>query len=154
MGPQTPRADLRLVPAALTAWGVTAAGIAWDAGPALAALCAAVGVGWWALRRHAGAGHPEFTAATAAVLATAVVGAGFGLAVGLRTDAVHNHPIGHRFGSTAQVTVRATESPRRVGGARLMFRADLLRVDGRETAGAVVVFASAAEFGTLRLTPA
>ncbi len=149
MGPQTPRADLRLVPAALTAWGVTAAGIAWDAGPALAALCAAVGVGWWALRRHAGARHPEFTAATAAVLATAVVGAGFGLAVGLRTDAVHNHPIGHRFGSTAQVTVRATESPRRVGGARLMFRADLLRVDGRETAGAVVVFASAAEFGTL-----
>ena len=64
----------------------------------LAALCAAVGVGWWALRRCTGAQHPAVTAASAAVLAAVAVGAGFGLAVGLRTDAVHTHPIGQRFG--------------------------------------------------------
>ena len=149
MQPQTARTDLRLVPAAVTAWGVTAAGIAWGAGPALAALCAVVGIAWWLLSRRVGVGRQELRVAAAAVLSTAAVGAGFGLAVGLRTDAVDTHPIGQRFGTTAQVTVQPTESPRQVAGGRLMFRADLLRLDGQNSGGAVIVFASAAEFGTL-----
>ena len=46
---ETTRLDLRLVPAAATAWGVTAAGISWGAGTALAALCTALALGWWAV---------------------------------------------------------------------------------------------------------
>ncbi|KKO60697.1 hypothetical protein WN67_32715, partial [Mycolicibacterium obuense] len=46
--------DLRLIPAALTAWAVTAAGIGWGyaaAGAAvLVGVAATVGVGWWASR--------------------------------------------------------------------------------------------------------
>ncbi|MCV7054087.1 competence protein, partial [Mycolicibacterium gilvum] len=49
--------DLRLVPAALTSWLVTAAGILWLWAGALAVLAVAVGVtaavGWWAARRTA-----------------------------------------------------------------------------------------------------
>ena len=36
------RLDLRLVPAALTSWAVTAAGILWQAGGSIAALTAAI----------------------------------------------------------------------------------------------------------------
>ncbi|MEI7517538.1 MAG: hypothetical protein WCJ98_03560, partial [Mycobacteriaceae bacterium] len=38
--PQTAtRLDVRLVPAALTAWSVTAAGICWSIGPVIAVIC-------------------------------------------------------------------------------------------------------------------
>ena len=45
------RLDLRLVPAALTSWAVTAAGILWQVGGSVAAVALAVTVtatvGWW-----------------------------------------------------------------------------------------------------------
>ncbi|MCV7070246.1 competence protein, partial [Mycobacterium rufum] len=48
--------DLRLVPAAATAWTVTAAGILWAFPGVLAALSSAlaatVAAGWWAGRRR------------------------------------------------------------------------------------------------------
>lgn len=142
---QGTRLDLRLVPAAVTAWGVTAAGISWSAGPALAALCAALGLGWWVV----GLGRPRMRATAAGVLGAAVLGAGFGIAAGLRSEAVRSHPVSQRFGTTAWVTVKPVESPRQTRNGRLMFRADLLGVGDDAMVGTVVVFASAAEFGQL-----
>jgi len=83
------------------------------------------------------------------VLGATVLGAGFGVAAGLRSEAARTHPIGQRFGTTAWVTVQPVESPRQTGNGRLMFRSDLLGVAGRAMTGAVIVFASAAEFGQL-----
>ena len=147
MSEQVEPLDLRLVPAALTAWVVTAAGISWRAGPALAALCAAVALGWCAVSRGCPRRHTRLRAATAGVLGAAVLGAGFGVAAGLRTEAVAKHPLGDRFGETTSVTVRPTESPRSAGHGRLAFRADLLAVADAEMAGMVVVFASGSGFG-------
>ena len=145
----TPAVDLRLVPAALTAWSVTAAGIAWRAGPALAAMFAALAGGWWAVRWRSGRTHPGLRTATAAVMAVAVTGAGFGAAAGLRSAAVAGHPIVHRAGATAAVTVIPSESPRPAGGARVMFPADLVAVGDDPAGGRVVVFAGGAGFGAL-----
>ena len=143
--------DLRLVPAALTAWAATAAGIAWGLGPAVAAICSAVGIGWAVAVRLLGDRHPLLCAARVGVLGVAVVGCAFGLAAGLRSDAVAHHPITGRFGATAWVTVIPGEGPRVVGGGRLMFRGDLARVGDDEMTGAVTVFATGSDFG--RLTP-
>lgn len=148
MPPETSRLDLRLVPAAVIAWAVSAAGIAWGAGPALGALCATIALGWVAAGRR-DLGRQRIRAATAGVLGAAVVGAGFGFAIGLRSEAVRTHPIGSRFGTTAWVTVNPVESPRQTGNSRLLFRADLLDVAGDVMTGAVVVFGSATEFGQL-----
>ena len=149
MSAETARLDLRLVPAAVTAWAVTAAGIAWGAGPVLGALCAAVALGWSVACGLSGRGRPWVRAAAAGVLGATVLGAGFGVAAGLRSEAARTHPIGQRFGTTAWVTVQPVESPRQTGNGRLMFRSDLLGVAGRAMTGAVIVFASAAEFGQL-----
>lgn len=143
------RLDLRLVPAALTAWATTAAAITWEVGPGIVALCAAVGIGWWLARWRLETVYPLLRAAGAGVLGAAVVGAGFGLAAGLRNDAVRHHPVTDRFGTTAWVTVTPGESPRPTGNGRLMFRGDLSRVGDRDLAGAVVVFASGVDFGQL-----
>lgn len=138
------RVDLRLVPAALTGWAVTAAGIGWGVGAALAAVCAAVGGGWTVLRRFAGQRYPVLRAASAAVLGAAAVGAGLGLAVALRSDAVAHHPLRAAVGSTVWVTVIPTEHPRPVAGGRLLFRADLTDDGGR-----VVVFAPSSGYAEL-----
>ncbi|HTY28300.1 MAG TPA: ComEC/Rec2 family competence protein, partial [Mycobacterium sp.] len=143
------RLDLRLVPAALTAWIITAAGIVWPIGSALAAACAVAAAGWAALVWWRGAVNPAIRTGAAAVIGTALVGVGFGLAVGLRSAAVREHPIAHRFGTTASLTVTPTESPRPLGNGRLMFRADLNRVGDAETSGRVVVFAPGLGFGEL-----
>lgn len=143
------RVDLRLVPAALTAWAVTAAGIVWRAGPALACLCAVVAAGWWAATWRWGTRLAALRVAAAGVIGAAAVGAGFGLAVGLRADAVERHPVGRMFGTTAAVTLTATESPRQAGSSRLIFHADLTAVGDTPAAGRVVVFAQAAHFAAL-----
>lgn len=146
MPPETSRLDVRLVPAAVAAWAVTAAGIVWGAGPGLAALCAAVAAGWWAARGRPERRRPRIRAAAAGVLGAAVVGAGFGIAVGLRSEAVRTHPVSQRFGTTAWVTVVPVESPRQISSGRLMIRADLVDIAGSQMSGAVIVFASAADF--------
>ncbi|MDP9168481.1 MAG: competence protein, partial [Actinomycetota bacterium] len=77
--------DVRLVPAAVTGWAVTAAGIEWS--PAVAVW---IGVGAvlvvamvaWRWRR-----------AWPAVFAVAAVGVAFVVAVGLRVQDVRHHPV-------------------------------------------------------------
>jgi competence protein ComEC len=145
------RLDLRLVPAALTSWAVTAAGILWQTSGLVAAtvvaLVATAGVGWWGNGRN----EPDTDRRSigAGVAAVAVVGAAFAIAIALRVDAQRHHPIAERYGASAAVVVTPTESPRALGGNRTMFRASLRALDGQVTTGNVVVFASAADFADL-----
>jgi competence protein ComEC len=143
------RLDLRLVPGALTAWAVTAAGVVWDLGRLLAAVGAAGAVAWMLACRLAGGSHRWLRTAAGGVLSTAVIGAGFGAAVTLRTDAVAHHPLAGLVGRTAWVSLTPGESPRQSGPGRLMFRAQLHRVADSEMSAAVTVFAPAADFGPL-----
>jgi competence protein ComEC len=142
--------DLRLVPAAVTGWSVTAAGILWPITGSVTTLVVAVAataaVGWWFRARG---DEPDRRAIGAGVLAVAVVGTALAVSVGLRVDAVRQHPITERYGTIATVVVTPVESPRRLGGNRTMFRGDLGELDGHEAAGRVVVFASAAAFSEL-----
>ncbi len=144
----TDRYDLRLVPAALTAWAVTAGGIVYGVAgavvAALAGVAVAATVSWWASGRI-GAGQRV----GAGVLAVAVLGCASAVAVGLRVHELGRHPITDRYGATATVTVKPTESPRVVGGGRLMFRASLLTVDADDVSGRVIVFASARDYSDL-----
>ncbi|HWF29744.1 MAG TPA: ComEC/Rec2 family competence protein [Mycobacterium sp.] len=139
--------DVRLVPAAFTGWTVTAAGIVWPVGRLLAFCCVVLAAASCALlcvaRRRL---RPRTRAIAAGVLAIGVVGAGFGLAVALRADAVARHPIAAAFGTAAPVTVTPTESPLSVGRGRLMFRATLQRLRTDEISGRVVVFARTSDF--------
>lgn len=140
--------DLRLVPAAMTAWLVTAAGILWP--PAWSVLVAALLTAATALAVHrirpAGATTTGVGAAAAAV---AVAGVTFALAVGIRAHDVAHHPLTGQTGRTVVVTVTPTESPRPVSGARVMFRGTLRAVAGHPLDGRVLVFASASGFGDL-----
>ena len=142
-----PALDLRLVPSALAAWSVTAAGIVWPIGPGVAVACLACGAVGLLAARSPGGGL--LRAGGAGVIGLAVVGAGFGFAVGLRSEAVHDHPVAHRFGCTSWVTVTPGESPRPLSNGRLMFRAALDRLGDDDSSGQVLVFASAAGFGDL-----
>ncbi|MEZ0367144.1 ComEC/Rec2 family competence protein [Mycobacterium sp. pUA109] len=141
------RLDVRLVPAALTSWLVTAAGVLWPVGFVLATLggalaAAAVGL-WWRADR---AGWDRLRVLGASLVAVGVVGAGFGTAVALRADAARQHPITAAFGTVAPVTVTPSESAVAVGSRRLMFRATLQRLGGDTMSGRVVVFAPTMEF--------
>ena len=147
MAPPATGVDLRLVPASITAWAVTAAGLTWGLGLRLAALCAGTGAAWWMVAHTRPA--PLMRAATAGVLGVAIVGAGFGISVALRSDAVHSHALSRRFGTAVWVTVTPAESPRRAGPARVMFRADVIRLGDAESDGTVTVFAPAVDFGQL-----
>jgi competence protein ComEC len=62
------------------------------------------------------------------VLGVAVIGAGFGIAIGLRSHAVDHHPTVRLFGATAEVTVTPEETPRALSNGRLMFRAALVAI--------------------------
>lgn len=99
---------MRLVPAALTCWAVTAGGIWWPIGRALAWCCvvligASAALAWRARDRPAAGAR--LRAISAALAAIGVVGAGFGFAIALRADAVDRHPIAAVYGMTAAVTV-------------------------------------------------
>ena len=144
----TARLDLRLVPAALTSWVATAAGIIWPVGGSVLAVAVAVAatavVGRWGSgRRESGA---DVAAVATGVVAVAVVGAGFAVAIGLRVGELRHHPIVERYGTVATVVVTPIETPRSVGGGRMMFRGSLQRVGGSEMLGRVVVFTRAVEF--------
>ncbi|MDT5154559.1 MAG: competence protein ComEC [Mycobacterium sp.] len=141
--------DVRLVPAALTCWIVTAAGILWSPSAALWSVGVAVivtAVVAWRLRsgpaRRSSAVWPS-------VLAVAMVGIAFAFAVGLRVDDVRHHPIVSHYGATASVVVTPSESPRFLGATRMMFRGALKSLDGDPASGRVLVFASAFEYGEL-----
>ena len=147
----TARLDLRLVPAALTSWAATAAGIIWPVGGSVLAVAVAVAatavVGRWGSgRRESGA---DVAAVATGVVAVAVVGAGFAVAIGLRVGELRHHPIVERYGTVATVVVTPIETPRSLGGGRMMFRGSLQRVGGSEMLGRVVVFTRAVEFAEL-----
>ena len=148
-GGQRDHYDLRLVPAAGTAWAVTAAGIVWPGGGALPAallsVALTVAVGWWGSTRSAAGGRTL----AAGVVAVAAVGAAMAVAITLRTDHLDRHPLTDRYGTVAGVVVTPTEIPRPLGGGRLMFRGTLRSADGQRMSGRVVVFASAARYGEL-----
>jgi competence protein ComEC len=141
--------DVRLVPAALTGWIVTAAGTVWPVGRVLALCCVVLavvsGVLLWQATRRRGRGE-RLRSIAAALVAIGVVGAGFGLAIALRVDAVSRHPITAAFGSAVPVTVTPSETPLSLGRGRLMFRATLQRLRDDEMSGRVVVFARTSEF--------
>lgn len=143
--------DIRLVPAAVSAWAVSAASITWPVGPALSAAAAVIGLGWLAAARWLGGRYRLLRAARTAVLGVALIGVGFGLAATVRSDAVRHHPLTPLFGATVAVTVTAAESPRPVRGGRLFFPAHLQMVGDQPTTGRVVVFAPAG--GYAGLTP-
>lgn len=143
------RLDVRLVPSAVTAWAVSAAGIVWGLGWWLAGAGVAVGAGWFGVCRVAGKRRPLLRTGLSGVLATAAVGTGFGIAVGLRADSAAAHPLAQRLGTSAWVTVAPLETPRRAGPGRLMFRADLTELGERKSDGAVLVFGPAIDFGGL-----
>jgi competence protein ComEC len=145
----TTRLDVRLVPAALTAWAVTAAGLVFGIGLLLAAVSAGLAALWWMAVRRSGDRHPVIRATGAGVLGAAILGAGFGTSIALRSEAVSNHALSRWFGASAWVSVTPQESPRRAGPARVMFRADLTRFGDTDTDGAVTVFAPAVDFGQL-----
>ncbi|BBX62440.1 hypothetical protein MSAS_16140 [Mycobacterium saskatchewanense] len=141
--------DVRLVPAALACWVVTAAGICWPVGRAAALCCVGLIAGAGALACRAARHKPRggrLRAVSAALAAVGVVGAGYGFAIALRADAVGRHPITAAYGRAAAVTVTPTESAVPLGSGRLMFRANLRRVGDDEMSGRVVVFARVSEF--------
>jgi len=142
--------DLRLVPTALTSWGVTAAGLLWSVTGVVGVLMvttAATAAAWWgSRRREPGAGVAMTAAGTVAV---ALAGLGFAVAVQLRVDQVRHHPIIDRYGTVADVIVTPSETPRSLGGGRMMFRGSLQAVDSDEMSGRVVVFASVVGFTEL-----
>lgn len=142
------RIDLRLVPASLTAWSVTGAGILWGVLPsgcvALVSAAATAAIGWWG-RRVDGQQPPLWPG----VLAVAAVGAALALSVGLRVHDLETHPVTARHGGTATVVVTASETPRVVVGARVVFRGTLDAFDGQPSSGRVVVFAPVVGYATL-----
>ena len=143
--------DLRLVPAALTTWAVTAAGILWSIGGIVSALvvtiAAATTAAWWGSTRRGAHARVRMTAAGA--VAVALAGLGFAVAVQLRVEHASRHPIIDRYGTVADVIVTPTETPRSVGGGRMMFRGSLQAVDADEMSGRVVVFTSVVGFTEL-----
>ena len=145
------RLDLRLVPAALTSWGVTAAGILWSIGGVvvvlLVAVAAATVAARWGGRQRESRSSVRMTAA--GTVAVALVGLGFAIAVQLRVEQVRHHPIADRYGTVAAVVVTPSETPRSLGGGRMMFRGSLQAVDADEMSGRVVVFTSVAGFAEL-----
>ncbi|MGE2835022.1 ComEC/Rec2 family competence protein [Mycobacterium sp. SMC-4] len=143
--------DLRLVPAALTSWAVTAAGITWAgagaAATALGAVAATAATGWWAAGRAGAEERPRWVAA---VVAVALVGGGFAVAVTMREAAARHHPITAAIGFSVQVVVAPSETPRVLAGGRTMFRGALHRLDGAPSDGRVLVFASGADYARLQ----
>jgi len=145
------RLDVRLVPAALTSWAVTAAGILWHVGGSIAAITAAIVgtaiAGWWTSdRREDGS---DVRALAAGVLAVCFVGAGFAIAIALRVNELEHHPVAERYGTVATVVVTPTETLRSLGGGRMMFRGSLQRIGESEMSGRVVVFTRGVEFAEM-----
>ena len=136
--------DVRLVPAAVTSWAVTALGIVWSLGPALTVL-----FGLAALAVPLAHRGLDRWGVASGLLGVCVVGIGFSIAITVRSNGIGSHPIVTQFGSSVEVTVTPSESPRVVAGGRLLFRANLDRLGVTETGGRVVVFASGPGFGAV-----
>ena len=146
MNPEERQVDIRLVPAAVTSWTVTAAGILFSPSVIVAVVVSTIAAtalaGRWCARRGIRLG-------VAGVAAVAVIGTAFGLSIAMRAHDVRQHPIAARHGHTATVGVVPTESPRSLGQGRIMFRAELRELDGSPLSGMVLVFAPVTDFAAL-----
>lgn len=143
----SPGSDLRLVPAALTGWAVSASAIVW--GPAATVGVLVVATALTALAIGRTRDPASRTPVWPAVAAVTAVGVSFALSVALRVNDVEHHALSSRFGDTVTVTVTPTEAPRVVAGGRVMFRARLLAIDDHRQSGRVLVFASVRGYGDL-----
>jgi len=135
---QAPRIDIRVVPAALACWLVTALGILLPVGMAPVAAFVIAGVLAMLVR--------DRLASVSAVLAVCAVGAGFGCAIALRAGDVARHPLATRLGDVVDVTVTPSESPRAIGHGRMWFSANLQRLGEDRSGGRVTVFVPALDF--------
>jgi competence protein ComEC len=142
------RLDARLVPAALTSWVVTAAGITWSVGTVAGWACLTASAAGALLWRYA-CERTRLRAVGIGLVATGLIGAGFGFAIALRVNAVAHHPITAAFGSTVEIAVTPVESPRSIGHGRLLFGANLRRLGRDETSGRAVVFAPERDFAAV-----
>ena len=146
MNPEERQVDIRLVPAAVTSWTVTAAGILFSPSVIVAVVVSTIAAtalaGRWCARRGIRLG-------VAGVAAVAVIGTAFGPSIAMRAHDVRQHPIAARHGHTATVGVVPTESPRSLGQGRIMFRAGLRELDGSPLSGMVLVFAPVTDFAAL-----
>lgn len=143
----TTGSDLRLVPAALTSWAVTASGIVWGPAVTMGVLIVATALTALTMRMSRDPGSATLT--WPAVLAVTAAGAMFALSVALRVADAEHHPVIARLGDTVAVTIAPTETPRVVAGGRLMFRAKLLAIGDHRQSGRVLVFASVSGYGDL-----
>ncbi len=135
------RVDLRLVPAALAAWAVTAAGIVWPVGRIVAVACLAVAAAAVLAQRSMPPERGGARTVAAVVVAAALVGVGFSMAIGLRSNGFRDHPATRLFGTVATATVVPSEAVRSIGSGRLLIKADLRELNGIRSRGRVVVFA-------------
>lgn len=133
------------MPAAVTAWVVTAAGILWYIAGSVITVAIATVLTVLAAR---GSGAAARTGG-AAVVAVLMVGIGFAAAVALRVHQVRHHPVVDRYGTTTEVSVTPSETPRVVNGGRLMFRGTLAELDAHPTSGRVLVFAPVAGYSEI-----
>jgi competence protein ComEC len=148
--PDSRSLDLRLVPAALTSWGVTATGILWEIGAVLAVICMVLTLAAALVRTRLAAHRAQARAVTTGLIAMSIVGAGFGFAIMLRTNGVRDHPVTQLFGTATEVTVTPSESPRAIGPGRMLFKVNLILIDGHETSGRATVFAPSLSFGQVQ----
>ena len=135
------------MPAAVTAWLVTACGILWGPVPSVLVVLTTVatgGVVGWRMRRR-----DSRPSVWPGVMAIAAVGAAFAAVGTLRLHDVERHPATARQGGLAPVVVTASETPRAIGGSRLVFRGTLDAFDGMPSSGRVVVFAPVAGYAEL-----
>lgn len=139
--------DLRLCPAAGLAWAVTVIGIQWGWRAAGGAALVLLVVAAAALRPGRARCVP--------VVAAALLGAGFAVAIGCHAYAVQHHPLAGRAGEVVRVSIVLTDDPRLLPGAgfgspRVLVRARLVSVaQGGEVMrapGAVTVLAPAREW--------
>ncbi|OZD04381.1 competence protein ComEC [Rhodococcus sp. 06-235-1A] len=128
--------DVRLVPATLACWSITAIGILGGPGAAVVATSSTIVValfGSLALRRFSArraASGPSW----AGVAAVVVLALCFGGAIWLQTRSIAEHPVAAAAESRAWITasVQLEEDPRRLtapGPAMVMLKAELTRVD-------------------------
>ncbi len=136
------------MPAALTSWVVTAAGIIWPVGTVAGWACLTASAAGALLWRYA-CERTRLRAIGIGLVATGLIGAGFGFAIALRVIAVAHHPIAAAFGSTVEIAVTPVESARSVGHGRLLFGAKLRQIGRDATSGRAVVFAPERDFGAV-----
>ncbi|RVW04842.1 ComEC/Rec2 family competence protein [Rhodococcus spongiicola] len=158
--------DLRLVPSAAVCWAVTIVGLlaGWRPVAVLAVGLAGLGAvltGLATCRSHGGWPDAARVAVSVGVVAAALLGTGFAVAIAVRSHAIEVHPLAQRADSGGFVTMAVVlqEDPKGLRGngfggeERLLVRASLREIrdgDSRvSVGGSVLVFAEGPQWGSL-----